>query len=633
MCCFKWQEPIWKKIKPLNMYYLWLLSLWLLPFFQGGYFHFEMFGFGLVQTFILMGLYRTKQNTKVNMRGRLNKSSLLWGAMVLSAGLAMLSRPDWYQGLVGVGKILVPMVTLLNLKYWLRVKPERVVLDLRRLYISSAVLMQVLVLILLPFFEEYFVQYQRVGGFFQYANSFGLYLYGGLVLLVMEPAKRKTAKRRGLIGILLVAGIFLTASRGVIGIGIISGLLFLGFNRKSLNWGKIGYGSLVLMLGIGAAYLYAETVISHVQVVRDMGADNMSQFWSRINYYEDGIRMIIHRPTGYGYLGYYFNQSIFQTGADYQVKFIHNALLQYILDYGLLAGLAYMALSLRFPFRLVRQRIKKDWLNRRFIVLSIGISGLFISSLVDFHMQFTVIIVMWVIFIELLEREQEVQSVLVKAQEQEQQVALVGKKQEVQVALAGKERKLSVFGRRITRNAVGVGLGIWGMIQVYMILVSGLNYSENYQLAYRICPTSYQAVAGLIKEDDKQQSVDLIADYLALNPNYVEGYRYLRNAYFEQQDYSKSYQYSKQVTIRDALSMADWDWHVRVMVAAIEAEQVATQDKQAYIKEILNLPKYMKKLEKERQNKYTIKHKANFELSQYIWENIKDISDLADDAM
>ena len=52
-----------------------------------------------------------------------------------------------------------------------------------------------------------------------------------------------------------------------------------------------------------------------------------STLWGRILYQIDGLKMLLKRPAGLGYMGYYFLQPSVQSAA-YTTKFVHNDFLQ-----------------------------------------------------------------------------------------------------------------------------------------------------------------------------------------------------------------------------------------------------------------------------------------------------------------
>ena len=60
---------------------------------------------------------------------------------------------------------------------------------------------------------------------------------------------------------------------------------------------------------------------------------NQSTFIGRLLYAQDAFPTILKTPFGTGYMGYYFIQQSIQSGV-YGIMFIHNDLLQILLDVG-----------------------------------------------------------------------------------------------------------------------------------------------------------------------------------------------------------------------------------------------------------------------------------------------------------
>ena len=65
---------------------------------------------------------------------------------------------------------------------------------------------------------------------------------------------------------------------------------------------------------------------------------NASTLQGRLLYWEDAIKMLAKRPAGLGYMGYFYFQQAEQTGV-YSVRFVHNEWIQWVLDYGIFAGI------------------------------------------------------------------------------------------------------------------------------------------------------------------------------------------------------------------------------------------------------------------------------------------------------
>ena len=102
-----------------------------------------------------------------------------------------------------------------------------------------------------------------------------------------------------------------------------------------------------------------------------------STFMGRLLYARDVLPVIFTHPLGLGYQGYLYLQGSFQTGV-YQTRFVHNELLQTLVDVGWLpAGL--LAAAAVQAFR------RGDVKRRAALILLLG------YALFDFDFQFPVI--------------------------------------------------------------------------------------------------------------------------------------------------------------------------------------------------------------------------------------------------
>lgn len=223
---------------------------------------------------------------------------------------------------------------------------------------------------LFPAIKSYFFTVGRFGGFFQYANTCGLFLLTGLVVAV-----RRKGKMLFLLPALFV-GILMTGSRSVI-LLMLLWLLFYCFQSQKKKWLVF-----FLMLGAGGVLLvlYSVTGAGSQNFARIFTIfSSNSTFWGRLLYDWDGGRILLQNPLGLGYGGYYYVQHAYQSGV-YTVRFAHNDILQSGLDY----GFAFMVLFLIFFgwqfFKGRQSRLQKE-------VLAL----ILVAALFDFHIQYLAI--------------------------------------------------------------------------------------------------------------------------------------------------------------------------------------------------------------------------------------------------
>jgi len=179
----------------------------------------------------------------------------------------------------------------------------------------------------------------RIDGFFQYANTWALYLLCCLILLFL----RKERRTRDWIAIsVLLCGIFLTGSRGTIVI-----LFFLApaygvgqiFRRRRVLPLLAMAGAFVLIAGV--ATLLSDGMVS--QRLRSISLSS-GTLNARFLYCLDGLRMLWSHPLGIGRGGYLYLQATEQAG-KYTTRYLHNEYLQFALDGGILCGLLMACLA------------------------------------------------------------------------------------------------------------------------------------------------------------------------------------------------------------------------------------------------------------------------------------------------
>ena len=219
-----------------------------------------------------------------------------------------------------------------------------------------------------PAARELLFREGRLGGVFQYSNTYALFLLICIVFLVSE--EEKTRLRYAAIAV-CVCGIVLCGSRSVMVLAVITFLVLLAGSRKDR-------GKLLLAAGCALAFAAALALALRLDLGRlaKLTLDS-STLNGRFLYWRDALPVIGKHPFGLGYMGYFFLQPQFQTG-NYVTRFVHNDILQCALDAGLIPMLALIAVIFAniFSRRNTRQ-------NR--IILAL----LFLHSLFDFDLQYT----------------------------------------------------------------------------------------------------------------------------------------------------------------------------------------------------------------------------------------------------
>ena len=249
---------------------------------------------------------------------------------VLIFFLAYLITPLWAvdQGLSvwGVAKALPVLLFSVCLMQLERTERQVILCDLPLM--GCIMTAASCVLQLVPSLSDYLMINGRLSGFFQYPNTFACFLLLGLEVLVFDERHNKKIKIAE--AMLLAFGFFQAGSRTalIIAIAALATCLILRTNKGS---------ALLLVSGILAGFLAnicVASIATHSSLEHMLNiSTDASTFLGRLLYWKDALPVIIKHPFGLGYLGYYFAQGTFQTGV-YSVRWIHNDLLQFLLDIG-----------------------------------------------------------------------------------------------------------------------------------------------------------------------------------------------------------------------------------------------------------------------------------------------------------
>ena len=169
----------------------------------------------------------------------------------------------------------------------------------------------------------------RLAGPFEYPNTMALFLLLGVIIV---EHLEKCGKY--IVQLLLIVGVIATGSRTIFVVLCIF-LLYRYVQCRGRNKTFITF-MIVVSLIVCITVVFEQNLQGLSRFMRIN--INSSTLQGRLLYWEDAIRMLIKHPFGLGYMGYFYLQQAEQTGV-YSVRFVHNEWLQWMLDYGILAGI------------------------------------------------------------------------------------------------------------------------------------------------------------------------------------------------------------------------------------------------------------------------------------------------------
>lgn len=352
------------------------LILFIIPFLFGGFYEFASYIIGVILTIYLIGL--CTYNRKIIIRKNPSLIAIL-GIVVLYL-ITSIYAVDRGIAILGFFKLLpIPIFLLILMQF------ERK--DIDRLFIVIPYSgLTMLIFSALSYgtegLEEYFYKAGRLGGFFQYSNTFALYLLLGMVVLLF---KKKVNKIDASILIMLGGGILLTGSRAIFVLTVISLIIF---SIKKKEYRKFISLVLCISLILGGVYAYLTGDFQNIGRFLTI-SPNSSTLLGRILYYIDGLKVLVSKPYGLGYMGYYYLQPEIQSGV-YSTRFIHNDFLQIALDIGI-GGLVL------FIFIIVNSLKSKNISNMKKYMLVL----ICLASLVDFHLQYLCIFLIFTMLLDI----------------------------------------------------------------------------------------------------------------------------------------------------------------------------------------------------------------------------------------
>lgn len=236
-----------------------------------------------------------------------------------------------------------------------------------------------------PVFEEWVSVSGRLAGFFQYPNTYALFMLICLIIVIWRYRGKETDWLDYLYSLAAVTGIIMSGSRTVF---ILTGavLLWLLITRRILNRRML----ILLTAGCALAGILV-FVAGGTEVIGRLGDISLrsSTFLGRILYVRDALPLIVRYPLGMGYYGYYFIQQSVQTGV-YSVVNVHNELLQIILDAGLIPAVLMVYALLRSVF--TRRTGQRD----RIILIV-----MLLHSLLDYDFQFLFMGFVLILFLDM----------------------------------------------------------------------------------------------------------------------------------------------------------------------------------------------------------------------------------------
>lgn len=313
---------------------------------------------------MIMGIWLLCQKKKT-LRMPIDALSLSVATVCLAYGVVCLWAVDKGMAFVGFFKFL-PLVLFLLCRAQ---EQKESVFSTYLPYVGAIMTVISAAGMLIPATRGYFSVADRLAGFFQYPNTFAVFL---LVCQLLLLEKQKRSFWDYAVMAVLLGGILYTGSRTAFVIAALANLaMLLAAAKKKLSAVLITAGT-ALCVGV-VIFLFRDNPVIGRYLRFSLSE---STFTGRLLYVTDAIPLLFKYPFGMGYMGYSFVQQSVQTGL-YSVTYVHNDLMQLLLDIGWLPVLFFAGALLRWFF-------KKDVPAKRKVIAG----SLLAHCLMDFDLQY-----------------------------------------------------------------------------------------------------------------------------------------------------------------------------------------------------------------------------------------------------
>lgn len=382
-------------------------------------------------------------------------------------------------------------------------------------YVALALGVLSLVLMYIPITKDYFTVSDRLAGFFQYPNTFALFLLVGELTAL---SKEKLKPIDIISALLLIILLLFTGSRAVFILAVFSNVLIIFFRK----WKKVKILLGIVVAVLAVAVLLMLPLFNNSEIFSRYFTISFTEstFVGRLLYYFDAFPLILRHPFGLGYMGYYYVQQSIQTGV-YSVMFIHNDFLQLLLDVGWIPCLLFVVGIIKSFFR------KGNSAGKRIILLTV-----FLHCLFDFDLQFVSMFFILLLFLNYND----------------------GKQFEL------KKGAVFVFSFVIT-----------GLLSLYFAVALGLAHFGFNQAADSMFPGNTQNKVDLLIAEDDIVAQNEIADRIISQNEYVQiAYSAKARYAFSQGDFESLISYKNKIFQIAPFSYDEYEDYCYMLIQGIQ---------------------------------------------------------------
>lgn len=411
-----------------------------------------------------------------------------------------------------------------------------------------------------------FFYQNRLAGFFNYANSFALFLLIGIIIIGF---KKNIKLVDFIVSNMLLIGILLTNSRAIMIITVFSYLLILIFNKESRKKNFINLGIMIVVSAIVTA------VMQNFGVSNRIPSGNSGEWLLRLLYYKDALRMTVKNIFGYGYMAWWYMQEGLQSGA-YDTQYVHNGLLQIVVDVGIIPALLIVITFIMGFFD------KKVTARDR--VLMLVILG---HSLIDFNMEFLAITLVLFMTLEFDKKQEKIEL---------------------------KKIKVLICGL--------------GFIYTFFAIITLLNNWGQYRIANSIFPYSIALNEQLGQTENIYECLEISEKLYDKNKYFLNASSFLSIKEQSSDNYEEAHKYEFWIVKNKKYTMSYYIQYVKFLEKAIQhyysVNDIETMKK--YVERLINVETMIENVKETSDDlAYRIQHKPRLEMPEEMQRYIEEM--------
>lgn len=367
--------------------------------------------------------------------------------------------------------------------------------------------------------KELFSVAGRLAGFFQYPNTFAVFVLVCQLLVLKKEGK--SVWDYALMAV-LVAALLYTGSRTALVVAVLAnGAMLLTVTGKKTRR--------ILLLSIaGVALIVVLLALNKDSVLNRYLNISLTQstFVGRLLYWVDALPLLLRYPFGMGYMGYFYMQGSIQTGV-YSVTYAHNDFLQLLLDVGFLpAGLFIGALI--------------GWFFRKGIPAAdkIMVGAICLHSFFDFDLQYMGMLMLLMLLVTRQETKPDLKC------------------------------KAKPFGKAVTVAVAGVS--------VYMCVALALSNFGMTAAADALYPYDTRNLLTMLEQAEDMEQADWLADrILKQNTQYYASYTIKAKKSYSSGDITQMIRYKQAIFQRNPFDHREYEEYCQMLMQCWQMYQKA----------------------------------------------------------